>query len=465
MATQNLPATQKADTIRALLEKPSVQKELGKIIPKHLPIDRLLRVFMTSIQQTPKLLDCTQKSLLACVMVCAELGLEPSNFLGQAYLVPFKNKGVLEAQLIPGYRGYISLARRSGQVQTVSSQVVYENDHFVLQYGLEDKLEHVPAEGDRGEPKGAYVVFRYKDGSYSFDYMPKSDIEKIRSRSRAANNGPWVTDWAEMAKKTVIKRHVKLAPLSVEFQQASSLEDLAHAGQSQMPYMSFAPPVGAIDITPPDFQSQVPEGTDRRALANFLTLCAKDNNTTVAAVEAEAAKDPGFWKMFEKYQEKPPPGDPPKTLRDEFINIKKAGYKSWVLTNAQRIRDADEATYQDALQKWHKFFPADPWPVKASVPSAPNRFEGPAVFEAAGADPKPEPEEESPPVFDVDAEAAVAETPGQPEYLNCDTEPRKGQRVSPMAVCGACKNAQGCAIYADYVDLQRGTKEPGDIPT
>jgi recombination protein RecT len=177
-------------------------------------------------------------------MVCAELGLEPSNFLGQAYLVPFSNKGVLEAQLIPGYRGYIALARRSGEVQTVSAQVVYEKDHFVLQYGLEDKLEHVPYQPTdeeienqthpRGRVKGAYVVFRYKDNSYSFDYMSKADIDAIRKRSKAANNGPWVTDYGEMAKKTVIKRHAKLAPLSVEFQKASILEDLAHAGESQM---------------------------------------------------------------------------------------------------------------------------------------------------------------------------------------------------------------------------------------
>lgn len=236
MAT-NLPATQKANTIRELFNQASVQKELKRAIPKHLTVDRLLRVAMTSIQQTPKLLDCTQRSLLRCIMVCAELGLEPSNILGQAYLVPFSNKGTLEAQLIPGYRGYIALARRSGEVQSVSAQVVYENDHFVIQYGLDDRLEHIPAEGDRGNVRGAYVVFRYKDGSYSFDYMPKSDIDAIKARSKAANSGPWVTDYGEMCKKTVIKRHAKLAPLSVEFQKASILEDLAHSGESQMPIL------------------------------------------------------------------------------------------------------------------------------------------------------------------------------------------------------------------------------------
>ena len=114
MGSQNLPATQKANTIRNLFEQQSVKKQLALAVPRHLSVDRLLRVAMTSIQRTPKLLDCTQQSLLACVMTCAQLGLEPDAFLGQAYLVPYWNgkKSAYEAQLIPGYRGYIALARR-----------------------------------------------------------------------------------------------------------------------------------------------------------------------------------------------------------------------------------------------------------------------------------------------------------------------------------------------------------------
>ena len=306
MANENLPATQKANTIRSLFEQRAVKQQLSLAVPRHLSVDRLLRVAMTSIQRTPKLLDCTQKSLLSCVMTCAQLGLEPDAFLGQAYLVPFKNKGVLEAQLIPGYRGYIALARRSGEVQSVSAQVVYEKDEFVLQYGLEDILKHVPAEGDRGEAKGAYVVFRYKDGSYSFDFMSTEDIEKIRTRSKAKDSGPWVTDWAEMAKKTVIKRHAKLAPLSVEFQQASVLEDMAHAGESQMPFMGDGFSVDdseTIDVTP-DFNSTIPKDTDPALLAQFLDLCAKQFDKPVDEIKAEAAREAdNFWTQYQKWAE------------------------------------------------------------------------------------------------------------------------------------------------------------------
>lgn len=231
----NLPA--KNNTIFELLNKDSMRRQIEMAIPKHMTVDRLLRVAVTAIRTTPKLLDCTPQSLLACVMGCAQLGLEPEPFLGQAYIIPYGK----EAKLIPGYRGYIALARRSGEVQSVCAQCVYENDVFELQYGLDEKLNHVPAEGDRGNVKGAYVIFRYKDGSHSFDYMSKADIDKIRDRSKASNSGPWVTDYGEMAKKTVIRRHVKVAPLSIEMARAAAAEDLALSGGNQADMFGFAP--------------------------------------------------------------------------------------------------------------------------------------------------------------------------------------------------------------------------------
>ena len=152
MQTHNVPATQQQNSIAALFQKPAVKAQLQKAIPSTLTVDRLLRVAMTAIRTNPKLMECSQESLLACVMGCATLGLEPEPFLGQAYMVPYwnKKKRSLEAQLIPGYRGYITLARRSGEVQSITAQVVYENDHFQLSYGLNEVLDHTPAEGDRG---------------------------------------------------------------------------------------------------------------------------------------------------------------------------------------------------------------------------------------------------------------------------------------------------------------------------
>lgn len=305
----NLPAkASKIADIRTLLERSRKQMEMA--LPKHLTADRLLRVAMTSIQRTPKLMDCTPQSLLACVMTCAQLGLEPDQFLGQAYLVPFKDNktGTTICTLIPGYRGYIALARRSGEMQTVSAQVVYEKDHFNLAYGINDTLDHKPdLSGDRGKPIGAYVIFKYKDGAYSFDFLPTEEIEKIRARSRAANDGPWVSDWPEMAKKTVIKRHAKLAPLSVEFQRAVALEDRALGGESQADLLTYDDGViegelaGALPgaPTPAAFESTIPKGTLKRDVIAYLGALAAANNVTVDAVKAEAVQAPDkFWMIF-----------------------------------------------------------------------------------------------------------------------------------------------------------------------
>lgn len=334
---QNMPATQQpqAQTVMALLDSPDVKAKLAMAIPKHLTVDRLLRVAMSAIRVNPTLLKCTPQSLVACVMGCAQLGLEPEPFLGQAYLVPYKkNKKLpngqwettMEAQLIPGYRGYIALARRSGEVQTVMAQAVYANDHFRLRYGVEATVEHEPAEGDRGAFKGAYVVFKYKDGSYSFDYMSKADIDKIRARSKSADKGPWVTDYEEMAKKTVVRRHVKMTPLSVEnnaISRAAEAENLAMTGKSQINLFAPSPDEiepedesaydGDVIDNPPqaamEFDSIAQErGVDMNALARFVTATASMNGCPVDEVKAQAVADfDSFWSMFESWQVKNAP--------------------------------------------------------------------------------------------------------------------------------------------------------------
>ncbi len=324
--TQALTRKAKAEDVRGFLMKDVVKEQIKMAIPRHMSADRLLRIAFTSIMRTPKLLECSKESLLSCVMTCAQLGLEPDQFLGQAYLVPFKNtkKGIMECQLMPGYRGYIALARRTGEVQSVSSQVVYTKDTFNLTYGLEEKLEHIPTEGDRGEPRGAYVVFHYKDGSRSFDYMSKADIERIRKRSKSANDGPWVTDWDEMAKKTVIKRHVKLAPMSVEFARAASLEDRGLQGVSQSDLLAGGEEEEAPELVGEGkttgltseetqaalakFTESIPKDVDAVSLNEFLDLTAQANRSDAEGVRVEASKNPdSFWAAYKKWAEKNAP--------------------------------------------------------------------------------------------------------------------------------------------------------------
>jgi recombination protein RecT len=159
-------------------------------------------------------------------MQAAQLGLEPG-LIGHCYFVPFKNgkTGQSDVQFIIGYKGMIDLARRSGNIESIYAHAVYENDTFEYEYGLHPKLVHKPAMTNRGEFIGAYAVAHFKDGGYQFEFMPKEEIEKRRKRSRAANNGPWVTDYEEMAKKTVIRHMWKYLPISIEIQQAVTQDE------------------------------------------------------------------------------------------------------------------------------------------------------------------------------------------------------------------------------------------------
>lgn len=103
-----------------------LKPRLAVALPPHLPADRLLRVVMTVLQNTPVLLECDRASLYRAVMTCAQLGLEPDGVLGQAFLVPHRGR----VQLLPGYRGLITLARNSGEVLSLNAQAVHEKDRF-----------------------------------------------------------------------------------------------------------------------------------------------------------------------------------------------------------------------------------------------------------------------------------------------------------------------------------------------
>ena len=228
MTTELTVYQKKVASVRDLLERSRTQIALA--LPKHMNADRLLRVAMTSVQRNPKLLDCSQVSLIAAIIQSAQLGLEPDDLLGHAYLVPFKQTVVL----IPGYKGLISLARRSGEIKAVYARTVYEKDQFNISFGINETLEHLPtAEENTGGLVGCYAVAHFKDGGYQVEWMWRREIDAIRKRSKAAHEGPWVTDYEAMAKKTVLRRLCKLLPASVELATAVSLDERAEEGLPQ----------------------------------------------------------------------------------------------------------------------------------------------------------------------------------------------------------------------------------------
>lgn len=218
-------------------------------LPKHMDADRLARIALTTCQRNPMLLECDPRSVIGAIVTSAQLGLEPDNILGSAYLIPFYNSRTqrMEAQLIPGYKGLIDLARRSGQIKSITAHIVYENEECELLYGTDDNaIKHKPLPpSERGEKKiGAYAVAYFKDGGYQFEWMWMEDIEKIRETSKnyrdkkgeVIQSSVWVQHEDEMIKKTVIRRLCKYLPLSPELSKAVSLDEYA---ENNMPQENF----------------------------------------------------------------------------------------------------------------------------------------------------------------------------------------------------------------------------------
>jgi recombination protein RecT len=232
MAETMTPATRAKSPIHQLQELLESRKgSLAALLPRHLTADRLMKVAINAASRNPLILKCTPASVVKAVMQGAELGLEVGSALGEYYLVPFKNNktGNYEAQGIPGYRGLISLARRTGEIAMIFAAVVKDGDEFTYQLGSDPLLMHRPnLDADENAPvKWVYAVAKLKDGSTQFEVMSRKAVEGIRSRSRAGQSGPWVTDWNEMAKKTVIKRLTKYLPLSVELAKALEVDNKA----------------------------------------------------------------------------------------------------------------------------------------------------------------------------------------------------------------------------------------------
>lgn len=195
-------------------------KEIAKALPSVLTPERFSRMAMTAITKTPKLAECSPQSFIGSLLTAAQLGLEPNTPLGQAYLIPFYNgkKRIYECQFQVGYKGMIDLCNRSGEIKNIEAHIVYENDEFEFEYGLDSKLKHKPCMSDKGAPVWVYALYRLNNGGYGFEVMSVDDCMAHGEKySKAFNNSPWQTNPEEMMKKTVLKKVLKYAPVRSDF--------------------------------------------------------------------------------------------------------------------------------------------------------------------------------------------------------------------------------------------------------
>ena len=240
-------------TIFDLIER--MKPQLARALPAGMSAERFIRIALTEIRRNPRLASADSRSFLGALMLSAQLGLEPGP-LGHAYFTgPFKNRktGVPEIVFIIGYRGLIDLARRSGNITSIVAREVCANDVFEFEYGLDERLVHRPALTDRGDVVAYYGVAHYTDGGHTILVMSPDDVNKYRARSRASSEGPWVTDYDAMAKKTVIRRMSAFLPLTIEAAKGVASDEAVITLDDD--------DLGVLDAVPEDISDEVPEET------------------------------------------------------------------------------------------------------------------------------------------------------------------------------------------------------------
>lgn len=263
---------QQYKSFHQLLTGDAVQPQIANALPNHLTAERFIRVALTAMSRNADLLVCDQRSVIGSLVQAAELGLEVNTPLGHAYLIPYWNSKTKrkEAQLQIGYRGFIALARRSGDISTIAAEVVYENDHFDIELGTNRGIKHKPNlnPANRGTKIGVYATVQFKDGTIDFEYMTAEQVAAVQSRSKSGESGPWKTDEEEMWRKTPIRRLSKRLPLAIEdadlLTKAAAIDEYNDKGFGG----SFLPPAEIPDAPAP---VQVISEEQRTGLVHLAT--------------------------------------------------------------------------------------------------------------------------------------------------------------------------------------------------
>lgn len=229
------------DPIRGAIER--MAPEFRAALPAHVTPEKFTRVAMTAINSNPDLREADRRSLFGAITKLAQDGLLPDG--REAALVIFNakqgNGWVKKVQAMPMIAGILKKVRQSGEVAKVSAQVVHEHDHFVVKYGFDEDVEHVPPSLDkpRGKAIGAYATAVLKDGSHLLEVMSLEEIEKVRGVSRAKDRGPWVDWWSEMARKTVMRRLSKRLPMSTDLEDEIFRRDATMTPQDSKPDLTL----------------------------------------------------------------------------------------------------------------------------------------------------------------------------------------------------------------------------------
>lgn len=178
-----------------------------------MPVERLMRTVLISLDRTPTLMDCSRQSILNAAMSAAVLGLEVDGVTGQAFLIPFKAK----AQLVIGYRGMNTLGARSGY--SITAGVVREGDDFEFKLGTSSFINHRPKLGNKDRIIAAWAAAEAVGFTPIIGVLSIDEILAIKEKSPGAkkSDSPWndtAIGFPAMAEKSVRRRLARSMPLN-----------------------------------------------------------------------------------------------------------------------------------------------------------------------------------------------------------------------------------------------------------
>jgi recombination protein RecT len=198
--------------------------KLKALLPKDIPYETFRAAVWLHLNSVRGLFDCRVDSILACTVKAATVGLLPER---DCHFLPFNDRrgGGKVATFVPNYQGIIRMLERSGKVAKAFAHPVYEGDHFEIDY-LADVFSHKPAlHSQRTTVKFYYGCIILKDRTRHVEVMTLDEIEAIKRRAPAQNDGPWQTDPVMMARKTALKRVAKYVQLTQQVEEAMRDED------------------------------------------------------------------------------------------------------------------------------------------------------------------------------------------------------------------------------------------------
>lgn len=160
---------------------------------------QFVQIVTSEVKKNEKLLEAfsvNPSSMFASILAGAEIGLIPSELIGEFFLIPRSIKqtdGKYLQTVTPliGYKGLVSVLLRSGDITKIHTEVVYEGDEFEPIYGLEPTIIHKPnfdAPRTSDKIKFAYAVAKNRVGEFQFAVMTRAEIIAVQKMSKYEND-------------------------------------------------------------------------------------------------------------------------------------------------------------------------------------------------------------------------------------------------------------------------------------